>query len=138
MALINSEINLQLTCSAKQALVTGTVANQEPKRIITDTKLYVPVVTISTQDDTKLLEKLLKGFKKVIKWNKSQSKIPTEARNRYLDFLIDSSSRGVHRRFILSFENKNDPESYEQYFLPTLGIKDHNVMIDGKTFLIKH
>ena len=50
MALINSEINLQLTCSAKQFLVTGTVANQESKLIITDTKLYVPVVTISTQN----------------------------------------------------------------------------------------
>ena len=65
MSLINCEITLQLACSKKSILAAGTVANQVPKFTITDTKLYVPVVTLSTQDNIKLLKQLESGFKKV-------------------------------------------------------------------------
>ena len=54
--LINCEITLQLTCSKKSILAAGTVANQIPKFKITSTKLYVPVVTLSTQKNIKLLK----------------------------------------------------------------------------------
>ena len=75
---------------------------------ITDTKLYVPVVTLSTQDNAKLFQQLKSGFKRTINWNKYESSIKTFAQNRYLSHLINSSFQGVNRLFVLSFENGND------------------------------
>ena len=74
MPLINCKISLHLIWSKKRFLVAGTTANQEPKFKINDGKLYVPVVTLSTQDNIKLLKQLEFGFKKTINWNKYQSK----------------------------------------------------------------
>ena len=65
-----------------------TAANQEPKFIIADRKLYVPVITLSSQDNVKLLKQLESGFKRTINWNKYQSKITEQAQNRYFKFLI--------------------------------------------------
>ena len=70
-------------------------------------QLYVPVVTLSTQDNSKLLQQLKAGFKRTINWNKYQSKKSTKAQNRYLDFLISPSFQGVNRLFVLSFENED-------------------------------
>ena len=94
----------------------------------------IPVVTLSTQDNVKLLKQLESGFKGTTNWSKYQSKIATQAQNHYLDFLIDPSFQGVNMLFVLSFENENDQESYKQYFLPTVEIKDYNVMIDERNF----
>ena len=74
MSLINCEISLQLACSKKRILVAGTAANQVQKFTITDTKLYVPAVTLSTQDNMKLLKQSESGFKRAINWNKYQCK----------------------------------------------------------------
>ena len=74
MVLINCEINLLLTWSASCVIVSTDIANQNAKVTITDTKLYVPVVTLSQQNNTKLLEQLQSGFKRVINWNKYLSK----------------------------------------------------------------
>ena len=63
--------------------------NQVPIFTITDTKLYVPAVTSSTQDNAELLEQLKSGFKKTINWNKYQSKTTTQAQKQYLDYLIE-------------------------------------------------
>ena len=62
---------------------------------ITDTKLYVPIVTVSTQDNTKLFQQLKSGFKRTTNWNKYQSKVTIHAPNPYLEFLIDSSFQGI-------------------------------------------
>ena len=69
-------------------------------------------------------------------WNKYQSKIKTQAQNQYLDCLTDQSFQGGNRLFVLSYENIGYRTSYKQYFLPTIEIKDYNIMIDGKFFLI--
>ena len=74
MPLINCEINLLLTWSASCVMVSTDVANQNATFAITDTKLYVPVVTLSQQDNEKLLKQLQSGFKRVINWNKYLSK----------------------------------------------------------------
>ena len=79
MSLINCEINLILTWSVNCLLVAGTVANQAPIFTVTDTKLHVPLVTLSTQDNAKLLQETNSGFKRTIIWNKYQSKITTQA-----------------------------------------------------------
>ena len=76
--------------------------------VITDTKLYVPVVTLSTQDNTKLPQQLKSGFKRKINWNKYQSDPKTYGQNRHLNHLVDPSFQGVNRLFVLSFENEND------------------------------
>ena len=70
MALTNCEVNLILTWSANCVIVSTNVENQNATFAITDTKLYVPMVTLSTQDNTKLLQQLKPGFKRVINWNK--------------------------------------------------------------------
>ena len=131
MPLINCEVNLILTWS-KDCVISS--ATGETKFAITETKLYVPVVTLSTQDNAKLLQQLKSGFKRTINWNKYESNIKTFAQNRYLNYLINPSFQGVNRLFVLSFENENDRTSHSTYYLTKVEIKDYNVMIDGKNF----
>ena len=107
-------------------------ATGETKFAITETKLYVPVVTLSTEDNAKLLQQLKSNFKRKINWNKYESSVKTFAQNRYLNYLINPSFRGVNRLFVLSFENEDDRISHSMYYLPKVEIKDYNVMIDGR------
>ena len=131
MPLINCEVNLILTWS-KDCVITN--SEGEAKFAITETKLYVPVVTLSTQDNAKLLQQLKSGFKRTINWNKYESSVKTFAQNRYLNYLINPSFQGVNRLFVLSFENENDRTSHSNFYLPKVEIKDYNVMADGKIF----
>ena len=108
MLLIDCEVNLLLTWSSAR-VITNSIGTG--RLTITDTKLYVPVVIFSTNDNAKLLEQLKSGFKRTINWTKYQSKISTEAQNQYLGFLINPSFNGVNRLFVLSFENKNERTS---------------------------
>ena len=112
-------------------LVAGNTTNQNPELRITDTKLYVPVITLSTLDNIKLLKQLQFGFKRTINWNKY---LPN-ATNRYLDFLIDSSFQAVNTLSVLSFKDDDGWESHKKYYLPTVEIKYYNVRIDGSNFL---
>ena len=132
--LINCEVNLILTWS-KDCVITNSTS--EGKFAIIEGKLYVPVATLSTKDNEKLLQKLKSGFKKTISCNKYESKIKTFAQNRYLSYLINPSFQGVHRLFGLSFENENDRTSHSTYYLPKVEIKDYIVMIDGRNFFDK-
>ena len=86
MPLINCEINLISTWSENWSESVISSATGETKFAITDTKFYVPVVTLSTQDNAKLLQQLKLGFKRTINWNKYQSKVSIQAPNPYLDF----------------------------------------------------
>ena len=74
MPLINCAVNLILTWSENCVIVSTNAANQNATFAITDTKLYVPIVTLSTQDNAKLLQQLKSGVKRVINWNKYLSK----------------------------------------------------------------
>ena len=130
MPLINCDINLILTWSANFFIIETPIANQIPTFRITDTKLYVPVATLSTQDDAKLLQQLKSGFKRTTNWNKYQSKAIVQEQNRHLDYLIDSSFQGVRGLFVLSFENNTGQVSYTRYYLPQVEMKDYKVMID--------
>ena len=88
MPLINCEVNLILTWSRDCVITNSTGVG---KFAITDTKLYVPVVTLSTQDNAKLLQQLKSAFKRTINWNKYESDPKTFAQNRYLNHLINPS-----------------------------------------------
>ena len=101
------------------------IAGQEPTFIITDTKLYVPVVTLSTQDNAKLLQQLKSCFKRTINWNKYQSYTKSYAQNRYLNHLVDPNFEGVNRLFVLFFENEDDSKSHSEYYGPKVEIRDY-------------
>ena len=78
---------------------------------ITDTKLYVPVVTLSKENDIKLLEQLKSGFKRTIKWNKYRSQMTIQPQNNNLNYLIDPTFTSVNRLFVLSFPRNNNTDS---------------------------
>ena len=101
MLLINCEVILILTWS-KDCVITNSTG--DGKFAIIETKHYVPVVTLSTQDNAKLLQQLKPGLKKIINSNKYESNIKTYAQNRYLNHLINPSFQGVNRLLVLSFE----------------------------------
>ena len=127
--LTNCEVNLILTWSSTCVITNSTgVGTFE----ITDSQLYVPVVTLSTQDNSKLLEKLKSDFKMVISWNKYLLKPELLAQNLNLNHLVEPSFQGVNRLFVLAFENDTQRTSHSDYYLPNVEIKDYNI----KTFLI--
>ena len=101
---------------------------------IADTKLYIPVITLSINDNAKLLQQLKCGFNCTINFIKYQSKATIHTQNQYLDDLIDPSFQVVNRIFVLSFEINGDRIECTGYLLPKVQIKDNNFMIDGKNF----
>ena len=105
MLLINCEIELILTWSRNCVIIYADVNNQNPTFTIIETNLYVPVVTLSTQDNAKLLPQLKSGFKRTISWNKYLAKPELLAQNANLNHLIEPSFQGVNRLFVLAFEN---------------------------------
>ena len=127
--LIDCEITLILSWY-KECVLVGRAAEFE----ITDCKLYVPIVTLSAENDNKLLEQLKSGFRRTIKWNKYMSQMSNQNKNNNLDYLIDTTFSNVNRLFVLSFENKHDRTSYYKYYMPNVEIKDYNVLIDGNAF----
>ena len=133
MPLISRDINLILTWSDRCFIIDDPIDNREPAFIVTDTKLYVPVVTLSFQDNAKLLEQLKSGFKRTINWNKYEPKVTSEQQDHYLDILINPSFQGVNRLFVLSFEDTDGRGSYKRHYLPFLVTKDYNV-IDRRKF----
>ena len=114
--------------------VSTKVANQGATLTITETKLYVPVATLWTQDNAQLLTKLKSGSKRTINWNKYLSK--PEAQNPNLNHLVEPRFQGVNRLFILAFKNHTQRTSSKRYYLPNVEIRDYNVMTDGKNVLI--
>ena len=131
MTLITREINFVLTWSPTCVISSAT---GETKFKITNTKLYVPVVTLSTQDNRKLLQQLKSCFKRTINWNKYQSTPKTYRQNRCLSHLFDPIFQVVNRLFVLSFEHEDDKTLHSAYYLPKVEIKDYNVMNFGKKF----
>ena len=101
MPLINCEVNLILTWSSACVITDSRGAGRFE---ITDTRLNVPAVTLSTQENTKLLQQLKSGFKRVINWNKYLSKPELLAQKPNLNHLVEPSFQGVNRLFVLAFE----------------------------------
>ena len=123
MPLINCEVELILTWSAGCVIIYTDVANQNPTFTITETNLYVPVVTLSTQDNSKLLPQLKSGFKRTISWNKYLSKPELLAQNANLNHLIEPSFQGVNKIFVLAFEDNAQRTSNKRYYIPNVKIR---------------
>ena len=99
MPLINCEIRLIFTWSRNCIIITTDSNNHIPTFTITETNLYVSVVTLSTQDNAKLLPRLKSGFKRTISWNKYLAKPELLAKNTNLNHLIEPSFQGVQIDF---------------------------------------
>ena len=134
MPLINCEVTLTLTGSPNCVITNST---GQGKFKISDTNLYVPIVTLSTKGNEKSLEQLKYGFKRVINWNKYLSKPAFLAQNPNLNYLIKSSFQGVNRFFVVAFEDDAQRQVHSGYYLPKVEIKNYNVMINGENFFDK-
>ena len=148
LPLINCEVSLTLTWAANFVLRSkakrdadinagpAVVAINNPtgaKFEVSHTKLYVPVVTLSTQDDDKPLQQLKTGFKRTIKWNKYRPEMSNQTKNINLNFFIDPTFTKTGL-FVLSFENEHNRTSFSQYYTPNVEIEGFNLLIDGKSF----
>ena len=104
---------------------------------ITDTKLYVPAVTLPKQNNIKLLEQLKSGFERTIKWNKYRSQMTIQPKNNNLNYLIDPRFMNIKRLFVFSFPRNNDTDSryyFSNYYVPKVKINSFNELVDGKRF----
>ena len=144
MSLINCKVELSLKWTENCVLTTAANANKAIFEI-TDAKLYVPIVTLSIEDNTKLWKLLGEGFKRSIYWNKykviDNRAVDIAANNeeKYIRKLLDSSYQGVKRLFVLAFNNtagnkQGSVDSFKKYFLPTVKIESYNIKIDGRNF----
>ena len=89
---------------------------------------------LSTQENTKLLQQLKSGFKRVINWNKYLSKPELLRQDPNLNHLVQASIQGVNRFFGLAFENDTQRTSQCGYYLPNAEIKDYDIVINGENF----
>ena len=133
MQLINCEIKFILTWSAK-CVVSNAAANRNTTFAIIGTRLCVPVATLSTQDNSKLLQQLESGFKCAqLTGIKKTLNVP----NPYLYCLLEPIfQRVLNRLFAVPFNALNDRTGHSRYYIPTTKAGEYNVMIIGKTFLI--
>ena len=142
MPLISCEISLELKRN-KNCIITSleerevddgspVVRDDSPTGAtlaINDCKLYIPVVTLSKDDEIKLLTNLKSGFTREIEWNKYRSQMSTEEENNNLNILIDPSFTNVNRLFVLAYQTADDRQSFSQFYLPRVMVKDFNVII---------
>ena len=131
MPLINCEVSVVLTWSPTCVITSST---GQGKFNITDTNLYVPVVTLSTEDKEKLLQQLRAGFETVINWKKYLSRPELLVQNPNLNYLIEPSFQGLNRLLILAFEDDAQRKVHSGYYLPNVEINNYNVMINRENF----
>ena len=131
MLLINCKVELSLKWIENCMLTTATTATFK----ITDAKLYVPIVTLSSKDNVKSSKLLSEGFKRPIYWNKIPNKIVEIAvanEEKYIRELLDSSYQGVKILFVLSYNNV-PVDSHKKCF-KRVKIENYNIKIDGRNF----
>ena len=122
------------------------LCNQNQNSIfqITKCELYIPIVTLNTENNNKLSKLLSKGFERNVVWNQYKNKIEgvtiPQNDNRFRKTTLDASFQGVSKLFAVVYEtddierNANNEESRRRYYLPRTEIKDYNVLIDGRNF----
>ena len=136
MPLINCKIKLNLTRKKECVLSTD---NGNAVFIINDTKLYVPVVTLSKEDNKYFIEQQNKGFQRSIYWNEYKTKEINENADanvfKYIN--LDPSFQGVNRLFVMAYNRANNQPTrngQRKYYLPRIDLDKYNVIIDGRNF----
>ena len=117
--LINCETQLILTWSKNYILADMTLANNPSTELefqISGTKLYVPIVTLSTENDKKCLEQLKSGFKKTVKWNKYKSQMTIQSNKNNLNYLIDPAFTKDNSLFALSLARNAAGDQRDSFF----------------------
>ena len=120
------------------------VANTAIFKII-DAKMYVPVVTLSTEDKARFSKLLSEGFNRSIYWNEYKVidnrvvAIAAANEEKHIRELLNPSCNGVKRLFVLAYANTTvnnqvSDDSYKEYFLPRFIIENYNIEIDGRGF----
>ena len=137
MPLINCKVKLSLTWN-RNCVLSNLVGNST--FTITDAKLYVPVVTLSTEDNAKLSKLLTEGFKRPVYWTKYNI-VPNKTydENDNMRELLDSSYQGVKRLFVLAYRdpggaNRVKADSHRRSFLPRVKMENYNIETDGRNF----
>ena len=92
---------------------------------------------LSTQDNSKLLQQLKSGFKRIVNRDKYQSKPELLVQNVNFNYLVESGFQGENRLFVLAFEDDTQRPSNKRYYHSNVEINDYNVMTDGKSFVIQ-
>ena len=136
MSLINCKIKLNLTWKKKCVLSTDA---GDAVFIINDTKMYVPVVTLSKEDNKDFTEQQNKGFQRSIYWNEYKAKEINENADanvfKYIN--LDPYFQGVNRLFVMAY-NRVDARptrnGQQKYYLPRIDLEKYNVIIDGRNF----
>ena len=136
MPLINCKIKLNLTWKKECVLLTGV---GEAVFIITDTKLYVPVVTLSKEGNKDFIEQQNKGFQRSIYWNEYKAKEINENgdANVFKYINLDPSFESVNRLFVMAHNRANGQPTRNgrrKYYLPRTDLEKYNVIIDGRNF----
>ena len=143
MPLINCKIKLNLTWKKECVLSTLDDDAANPKNnavfIINDTKLYVPVVTLSKEDNKDFIEQQNKGFQRSIYWNEYKTKELTENADanvfKYIN--LDPFFQGVNRLFVMAYSREADQPTRNgrrKYYLPRIDLNKYHVIIDGRNF----
>ena len=135
MPLINCKVKLNLTW--KKECVLSNQAG-DAVFIINDTKLYVPVVTLSKEDNKDFIEQQNKDFQRSIYWNEYKTKEKTEEAdaNVFKYISLDPSFQGVNRLFFMVYNRDNQPtrNGQQKYYLPRIDLRKYNVITDGRNF----
>ena len=138
MPLINCKVYLELNWIEDCILSS---AGDSAKFAITDAKLHVPIVTLSTKDSANLAKQLNEGFKRSVYWNSYETKpakVIEKGKNIYE--LLNASFQGFKRLFVLAYfiagggNGEAGIKSNKKYFLPKEEIKNCNVLIGGRNF----
>ena len=142
--LISCEVSLELKWNKTCVITTqqigvnldggNTAVPTNVTLAINDCKLYIPVVTLSKDDEIKLLTNLKSGFTREIEWNKYRSQMTTEAFNNNLNILVDPTFTNVNRLFVLAYQNTDDRQSFSQFYSPKVIVKGYKVIIDKLAF----
>ena len=104
---------------------------------IKDTKLYVPVVTLSAKDNRNLSKLLTKGFERSVYWNKYKTKSDNKNRTNKFRYLLESDFVAVNRLFVVVYSNEDDASNRfkaKRYYLPKSIINNYKVIINEKNF----
>ena len=136
MSLVNCKIKLNLTWKKECVLSTGA---GEAVFIIDDTKLYVPVVALSKEDNKDFIKQQNKGFQRSIYWNEYKTKeINEDADANVFKYInLDPSFQGVNRLFAMAYNRVDGPPTRNgrrKYYLPRISLNKYNVIIDGRNF----
>ena len=136
MPLINCKVYLERNWIGDFILSS---ARNSAKFEITDAKLHVPIVTLSTKDNANLTKQLSRGFKRSVYWNSYEIKsAKVTEKGKSLNELLNASFQDVERLFVLAYviaaENDEAGIKNNKDFLPRGEIKNYNVLIDGRKF----